>query len=94
MLRTTRIGEHRGKPRIWLEGQWLHKAGWPRYTRFNIETTGGIVKLIKHDTGTHAVSGKVKNNKQVSVIDINRTNVGQAGKTVDVLIEPNSIVIG
>jgi DNA (cytosine-5)-methyltransferase 1 len=69
--RTIRIGTHRGKPRLWLEGAWLAQAGFVRGTTYTFTIRNGVAHLRVDPNGSRRVSGKVKAGTPVPVIDIN-----------------------
>lgn len=66
-----KVGNNRGAPRIWLEGQKLAKAGISPGTKFDIVINGKTIVLKANKDGSRVVSGKMKGDKPNPVIDIN-----------------------
>ncbi len=69
----TKLGESRGVPRIWIEGQRPAGGGFVPYKRFkatrDIERKM-LILAIAHN-GARVVSSKIKGEREVPVIDIN-----------------------
>ena len=67
------LGEKRGSPRLWLDGQMPERAGFAPGIKFSLVTdaNGQRVVLRIADDGERTVSGKEKNGRQLPVIDIN-----------------------
>ena len=74
---SARIGENRGRPRLWLEGFKASLAGFMPGIRFKIrkdeERTMLVLEQDAH--GDRIVSRKLKGGKEVPVIDINSSEV-------------------
>jgi DNA (cytosine-5)-methyltransferase 1 len=67
------IGTNRGKPRIWIEGEWLHNLGFVRGAHFTATLDGRVLtlKLAKADAEkVRTVSGKDKAGKPHPIIDL------------------------
>ena len=62
VTRTARVGSNRGKPRLWLEGQWLADLGFSRGTKFTVtwepDITLRVVPGRFETPHTRIVSGK------------------------------------
>ncbi|MEM8519057.1 DNA cytosine methyltransferase [Janthinobacterium sp. CAN_S7] len=65
------VGQHRGSPRVWLEGSQTERAGFVPGQRYDIEVQGQMVVLQANKDGSRVVSGKVVGEKNNPVIDIN-----------------------
>lgn len=65
------IGENRGKPRVWLQGLEVERAGMQPGARYDIHVKGGTVVLKANPDGSRVVSKKSKNDRDLPVIDIN-----------------------
>lgn len=89
--RKVKLGTHRGNRRIWLEGQWLLEAGFTPGDNIYVVVSKDETETREHGfvlynrepkdtTGVIAhhglVSGKIKNDVDVPVIDINSAKVG------------------
>jgi DNA (cytosine-5)-methyltransferase 1 len=66
-----KVGEHRGAPRVWLEGSQAERAGFLPGQRYDIEVQGQTVVLQANKDGSRVVSGKVIGERNNPVIDIN-----------------------
>lgn len=66
-----KVGEHRGSPRVWLDGSKTERAGFAPGQRYDIEVQGQMVVLQANKDGSRVVSGKVAGEKNNPVIDIN-----------------------
>jgi DNA (cytosine-5)-methyltransferase 1 len=66
------IAEHRGKRRLWLEGRKLARAGFEPGQRFKLTWSpeDSKVHLTFADDGTHKVSRKERNGKEIPIIDV------------------------
>lgn len=67
-----KIGSHKGRDRIWLEGEYLKKAGFEPSLKLKIEFKKDQLELSVDEKGTSTISRKVnkKNNRVKPVIDI------------------------
>lgn len=65
------VGQHRGSPRVWLEGSQTERAGFAPGQRYDVEVQGQMVVLQANKDGSRVVSGKVVGEKNNPVIDIN-----------------------
>lgn len=68
---TAAVGEHRGSPRLWLQGENLAHAGFSPGCRFDLLVESGTLKLVLNDEGKRTVSAKTRGNRAFPVIDIN-----------------------
>lgn len=68
-----KIGENRGKPRIWLQNLEVSSAGLSVGDRYDIRFKGGVVSLQANPDGSRVVSHKPDRNGDptIPVIDIN-----------------------
>ena len=90
------IGANRQKPRLWMEGEKLRRAGFVRGARYTTEFRDNTLVLTLDESGTHIVSGRTKNNIDLPIIDINPARDDQpftAGTRVRVLFKKGSIAI-
>lgn len=80
---TRKIGNNRGKTRLWIEGDALQKAGWTRGTRYRVEFNRGEVVYIADPEGPRKVAGT----EERPIIDTNTDKLKDAletdGKTAD-----------
>lgn len=66
-----KIGNHRGAPRVWLEGRKAAQAGFLPGQRYDIEVVGQSVVLQANPDGSRVVSSKKAGDRLNPVIDIN-----------------------
>jgi len=74
---TTKIGQNRGRPRLWLEGRKAKAAGFLPGKRFNIRKDDERTMLVLElsECGSRIVSRKLKGEREIPVIDINSVEV-------------------
>lgn len=72
-VRTATLGQHRGAPRLWLEGQMPARAGFLPGVKFPLsaDTAGLRVTLSIHEEGCRTVSRKERGGRELPVLDIN-----------------------
>ncbi|HJV75097.1 MAG TPA: DNA cytosine methyltransferase [Noviherbaspirillum sp.] len=66
-----KIGQHRGAPRVWLEGTQVERAGLAVGQKFDIVVQGQMVVLQANPDGSRVVSGKVMGERNNPIIDVN-----------------------
>lgn len=73
----TKIGANRNKPRIWLEGKRLDRAGFQAATRFavDIDRESKRITLRIARAGERIVSSKTKDGRVIPIIDINNAEL-------------------
>lgn len=95
---STKIGENKGRPRLWLEGFKALAAGFLPGTRFNVRKDEARTMLIlEHNKfGERIVSRKLKGEKEIPIIDINSSEVlsiFEGFNSVRVIVQGSRIVI-
>ena len=70
MNKTLNVCRKNGKPRLWIEGSTLARAGWNRGDYYDLSVDGAIITLSKADQGRKKVSGRSRNGKECPIIDI------------------------
>jgi len=80
--RTNKIGQNRGKPRLWIEGKFLIEAGFIPPLRYNFENS----VFTLHPEGKRKISGT----PQRPIIDITGRDVPNA-KSVTLTITSTGI---
>jgi DNA (cytosine-5)-methyltransferase 1 len=70
---TTTMGNNKGAPRVWLQGQMPARSGFLPGAKFRVavDPHGVRVTLSLHEEGSRTVSRKEKGGKEVPVLDIN-----------------------
>lgn len=66
-----KIGNHRGAPRVWLEGLQTARAGFEPGQRYDVVVEGGTVVLQANPDGSRVVSSKRIGERSNPVIDLN-----------------------
>ncbi len=66
-----KIGEHKSRKRIWLQGQSLQDAGFNIGSTFKLEVDAHQIRLVLDETGSFKVSRKKQRNIRVPIVDIN-----------------------
>lgn len=95
---SVKVGEHRGRPRIWMEGMKASLAGFLPGKRFNIrkDIERKMLVLEQAEQGSRLVSHKMKSEKEIPVIDINSMellSVFDGFSSVRIIVQWNRIVI-
>lgn len=95
---TTRIGMHRGSPRIWLEGMKAKLAGFLPGLRFNIRKNieRKALFLELSENGLRVVSRKMRADKEIPIIDINSSEwlaMFEGFESVRIIVQQRRIVI-
>jgi DNA (cytosine-5)-methyltransferase 1 len=95
---SAKIGENRGRPRLWLEGFKASLAGFLPGIRFSIrkDEKRTMLTLEQDVHGDRIVSRKLKGDKEVPVIDINSSEVlsiFEGYEAVRVIVQENRIRI-
>ena len=75
-----RLGEHRGVPRIWIEGRKLERGGIAPGDRFSItwDAASSTVTLDFHDEGDRRVSKRTRGGRDIPIVDVSTQDVGEA----------------
>ena len=94
----TRIGHHRGRPRLWLEGIKALMGGFFPGKRFEAkkDLEKQMLVLELSETGCRIVSRKLKGEKEIPVIDINSMellSVFEGVEAVRVVVQQGRIFI-
>lgn len=93
-----KIGEHRGKRRLWLEGGCLSSQGISPEQRFDVEVDAERKRLtieLKED-GARKVSGRTRGDRRLPIIDIATADLGALfgeAERVRVVVQSNVIVV-
>jgi len=95
----TKISEHRGRRRLWLEGRKLERAGILPGQRFSLtwdEASGKVVLRFSED-GERKVSRREKNGREMPIIDVSSTEIedafGAGLERAKVSIRPGEITV-
>ncbi|TDX26765.1 hypothetical protein DFO67_11530 [Modicisalibacter xianhensis] len=66
----TKLGENRGKRRLWLEGAKLAREGYRPDDRYDLDFEGSKVVIKLCNTGKYKVSRRERNGRLIPIIDI------------------------
>lgn len=92
----SKLGEHRGKKRVWLEGQKLAREGYQPGMKFDLEPSDQKMLIKLSDQGRFTVSRRNRNGKTYPVIEVNTEELAEMFDGVEMLriaIKSRSIVI-
>jgi DNA (cytosine-5)-methyltransferase 1 len=67
---STKVGEHKGSSRIYLQGKYLDRAGFKPSLKLNMQVCNDRIELTVGDEGRNTISKKKSNGALVPVIDI------------------------
>lgn len=70
MNKTLNVCRKNGKPRLWIEGATLARAGWNRGDHYDLSADGATITLSKAQQGRKKVSGRSRNGNECPIIDI------------------------
>ncbi|MBU5561423.1 DNA cytosine methyltransferase, partial [Escherichia sp. S69_ASV_4] len=66
----TKLGEHRGKKRVWLEGQKLLREGYYPGMKYDLELKDSQVVLRVKEEGKFTISKRERNGRVSPIIDL------------------------
>ncbi|MFC6674321.1 DNA cytosine methyltransferase [Marinobacterium aestuariivivens] len=92
----TRLGEHRGKKRVWLEGQKLVREGYRPGMKYDLEVKDSQVLLHVKEAGKFTVSKRERNGRVSPIIDLTVQELADIFDGVEMLrvaIKSGKIVI-
>lgn len=78
-----KVGENRGRPRIFLDGLQAIRAGFSPGQRFDAEVDGQRIVITRNDDGSRVVSSRKKSGESLPVIDINSRELLQVFDGMD-----------
>lgn len=81
----TKLGEHRGKKRVWLEGAKLSREGYNPGTKFEIEPRANHIVLHAHKEGRFTVSRRERNGVISPIIDLKADELAQIFDGIEML---------
>lgn len=92
----TKLGEHRGKKRIWLEGQKLAREGYQPGTKLAMTCADGKIILSTQEQGRFTVSKRERGGRTMPIIDLTAHEIAEMFEGVAMLrvaIQQGRIVI-
>lgn len=92
----TKLGENRGKARIWLEGGKLAREGYLPGGQYDRSVADGKIVIKPNATGAYTVGRKNRKGKEIPIIDICRDDLAELFDGVQmlrVLVTKGKIVI-
>lgn len=66
-----KVGEHRGRPRVFFDGLQAVRAGFAPGERFSVEVSGTKVVITKNVDGSRTVSARRRKDQELPVLDLN-----------------------
>tara|TARA_R110000851_G_scaffold282582_2_gene436117 strand:- start:18767 stop:20494 length:1728 start_codon:yes stop_codon:yes gene_type:complete len=84
-LINTKLGEHRGKRRIWLEGHKLAREGYEPGVKYDLAVEQAKLVLRPSEEGKYTVSRRKRNGRLIPIIDISRQELAEIFEGVDTL---------
>lgn len=81
----TRLGEHRGKKRIWLEGKKLAREGIEPGMKYDLQIKDSKVHVRVNDSGQFTVSRRQRNGHILPIIDISASELAELFDGVEML---------
>ncbi|WP_304526769.1 DNA cytosine methyltransferase [Halomonas sp. I5-271120] len=95
-LINTRLGEHRGNRRIYLEGGKLSREGYEPGNRYDLSMEDAKLVLTPNDEGKYTISSKKRNGRLRPIIDISRKELAElfdGVETLRVMVTRGKIVV-
>lgn len=80
-----KIGQHRGRPRLFLDGLQAVRAGFSPGERFDVEVEGRRVIIKRNQDGSRVVSSRKKGDAHIPVVDINSAELLAAFEGMDAI---------
>lgn len=71
----TSFGKNKGAGRVWLQGEYLTRAGFTPRTRYEVSRKDNAIVLRTASVGKRSVCMKLKNDKEIPVIDLNNAEL-------------------
>lgn len=81
----TKLGESRGRKRVWLEGIKLSREGYQPGMKFDLELKGSDIHLNVKEEGRFTVSKRERNGRLYPIIDLTAQEVAEAFEGVEML---------
>ena len=81
----SKLTNHRGNKRIWLEGKRLGTIGFVRHATYDtiINKETKTLVLILSDNGTKKVSGRKRGEKEIPILDIGNVEITDMFKDIE-----------
>lgn len=81
----TKLGESRGRKRVWLEGNKLSREGYTPGMKFDLEVKDQQVLLHTHAEGRFTVSSRSRNGNVKPIIDLTANELAQVFEGIELL---------
>ena len=81
----SKLGENRGKKRIWIEGRKLLREGYEVGSRYDVELEQGKVQLRPTPQGKYTISKRTRNGVTLPIIDVNLQELSEIFDGVEML---------
>lgn len=96
VIANVKLGENRGRKRLWLEGQKLLREGFEPGMKFDLDLHESSLILRVASTGRYTISQRVRNGQVQPIIDVTANelaNLFSKVQTLRVLIRNGKIVV-
>lgn len=81
----TKLGENRGRKRVYIEGEKLAREGYTAGTKFNLELKDSKILLRANDEGRYTVSKRTRNGVITPILDLTSKEIAEAFEGVTML---------
>lgn len=92
----TKLGEHRGKKRVWIEGVKLLREGFQPGMKYDVDIKDASIVLRLKEQGSFMISRRERNGSVLPIIDLSVREIAELFDGVELLriyIKKGSIVI-
>lgn len=92
----TKLAEHKGRKRVWVEGAKLQREGYEPGQRYNLCVKGSQVHLSVSENGKYKISKRTRNGRTSPIIDLTAKELAElfdGVETLRVAIKKGVIVI-
>lgn len=81
----TKLGEHRGKKRVWIEGKKLSREGYESGMKYDVEFKNNQVKIQINKSGRYTVSKRTRNGLTQPIIELKADQLAEIFDGVEML---------
>lgn len=81
----TKLGENRGRKRVYIEGRKLAREGYTAGMKFDLEVKGDEILLSANDDGRFTVSKRTRNGDVMPIIDLTTKEIAEVFDGVETL---------
>lgn len=81
----SKLGENRGKKRIWIEGRKLLREGYEVGMKYDVQVEQGKLQAIPNPLGKYTISKRTRNGQTLPIIDLNLNELAEIFEGVETL---------